>query len=96
MEAKIKNGELVIKLPLDIPRYSAGGKILIIASTHGAKSTTARFRGKDVSISVKAFVHRVPAPKEVTGPTLEEMEAMFRETFGPSEATTSRRTKHHR
>ena len=79
MNAKIKNGELVITLPLEKPRYSSTGKTMIIASTRGVNRTTARFRGKDVSITANAFIYRDLAPKK----TRKEMEALLEATFAP-------------
>lgn len=56
MEAKIRNGNLVITLPLEEPRPSASKKNVLVASSHGAQLTTARINGKIISAVVSAFV----------------------------------------
>lgn len=56
MEAKIRNGNLIITLPLEKARLSASGKNVLIASSHGARLTTARIDGKIISAVVSAFV----------------------------------------
>lgn len=56
MEAKIRNGNLVITLPIEKARPSASGKNVLIASSHGARLTTARIDGKIISAVVSAFV----------------------------------------
>lgn len=56
MEAKIRNGNLIITLPLEEPRPSASGKNLLIASSRGARLTTARIDGKIISAVVSAFI----------------------------------------
>jgi hypothetical protein len=56
MEAKVRNGNLVITLPIEKARPSASGKNVLIASSHGARLTTARMNGKIISAVVSAFV----------------------------------------
>jgi len=56
MESRIEDGKLVIELPLEKPRPSATGKTLLVASTRGVKRSTARFRGKTISIVANAFI----------------------------------------
>jgi hypothetical protein len=46
MQSKIKNGNLVIELPLEKPRPSKTGKTLLIASTRGVKRLEAQQRSK--------------------------------------------------
>ena len=57
MNARIKNGILSIELEVEKPQPSSTGKTLLIASTWGAKRTTALFNGKPVSIVANAFVY---------------------------------------
>jgi hypothetical protein len=58
MEARIEDGKLVIELPLEKPRPSSTGKTLLVATTRGVQRTTARLRGKTISIVVNAFIPR--------------------------------------
>jgi hypothetical protein len=57
MTATIKDGKLIIELPLnDPPTPSATGKTLVVASTHGNLATTAQVKGKPVVIGVNAYI----------------------------------------
>ena len=56
MSTTIKNGKLVIELPLQTPTLSKSGKTHIVASTGGFASTTAEINGKIVKISVNAII----------------------------------------
>jgi len=58
MESRIEDGKLVIELPLEKPRPSSTGKTLLVASTRGVQRTTARVKGKTISIVVNAFIPR--------------------------------------
>jgi len=58
MESRIEDGKLVIELPLEKPRPSSTGKTLLVATTRGVQRTTARVRGKTISIVVNAFIPR--------------------------------------
>jgi len=55
--AKIKNGELVITLPVELTRRSSKGKTIVIATTRGVRLTNARFQGRVVSVAAKAFIY---------------------------------------
>jgi hypothetical protein len=57
MEAKIRNGNLVITLPLEKPRPSSSKKTLIVASSHGVRRSTARMDGEIVCVTANAFVY---------------------------------------
>jgi hypothetical protein len=57
MQSRIKNGNLVIELPIEKPRPSKTGKTLLIASTRGVKRLEARYKGKTVSVVVNAFIY---------------------------------------
>jgi hypothetical protein len=63
MEAAIKRRNLVITLPLEVPRPSGSGKTLVIASSRGTQRSTARYGGKVVCVNVNAFVYPDPSPE---------------------------------
>ena len=54
MKVEIKNGEIIITLPIS-PRPSASGKSLVIASTAGNKASTAQHEGKPVIVGVNCY-----------------------------------------
>lgn len=54
MQAEIKDGQLIIKLPIS-PRASKSGKSKVIASTGGNLPTTLVFEGKPVIVGVNAY-----------------------------------------
>jgi hypothetical protein len=56
MKSRIENENLVIELPLEKPRLSSTGKTLLVASTRGVQRTTAKFKGKTISVVANAFV----------------------------------------
>lgn len=56
MSAEIKNGNLVITLPLQTPTMSKTGKSLIVAGTNGFAVTNARVNNTPVKISVNAII----------------------------------------
>ena len=56
MEARIRNGNLIITLPLEQPRPSSSKKTLIVASSHGVRRSTARIDGEIVCVTANAFV----------------------------------------
>jgi hypothetical protein len=58
MEARIEDGKLVIELLLEKPRPSSTGKTLLVASSRGVQRTTARLKGKTISMVVNAFIDR--------------------------------------
>lgn len=58
MESRIEDGKLVIELPLEKPRPSSTGKTLLVATTRGVQRTTARLKGKTISIVANAFIPR--------------------------------------
>ena len=69
MEAQIENGRLVIELPLEKPRPSSTGKTLLVASTRGVQRTTARLKGKPISVVVNAFIFPDREVQEQRGKT---------------------------
>jgi hypothetical protein len=65
MNATIKNGQLVITIPVNDPMPpSESGKSLLLASTHGAVNLA--IDGKVVAVSVNAYVKN-PAFVKVGG-----------------------------
>lgn len=68
MDAKIRNGKLVIVLQLEQPRQSATGKTLVVASSHGVKKTRSRVDGKIVCVVASAFVYPKAPDKELGTP----------------------------
>ena len=55
--ATIRDGKLVIEIPLSTPRPSTSGKTLLVASTGGFAKTQAKTQdGKVISVSINATV----------------------------------------
>ena len=57
MEAKIRNGNLIVVLPLERPKLSASGKTLVVASSRGVRKTTCRLDGQNLSVIANAFIY---------------------------------------
>lgn len=59
MKAEIKDGNLVITLPVNAnPAPSASGKTLVVASSHGNITTSAIVNGQPVTIGVNAYIRK--------------------------------------
>lgn len=56
MKAEIKDGNLVITIPVSPPRPSKTGKSKIVATTSGFQPSTAEVDGKAVLINLTAIV----------------------------------------
>jgi hypothetical protein len=56
MSVSIKNGKLVIELPLQKPTASKTGKSQIVATTKGFADTSAQVAGKPVRVAVNAII----------------------------------------
>lgn len=56
MTARIENGNLVISIPMGTPAPSKTGKTLVVASTHGNKTTDVKVQGKPVTVGLNAFI----------------------------------------
>jgi hypothetical protein len=57
MTVKVEGKELVIRLPLNedgVP--SKTGKTLVVASSHGNKTTEAEVKGKKITVGVNAYI----------------------------------------
>lgn len=56
MDAKIENGTLVVRIPVQAPSPSKTGKTLIVASSGGNVVTAATVNGKPVTIGLNAYI----------------------------------------
>lgn len=54
---------LVIRIPIQKPTPSAGGKTLVVASTRGNQKTAVQIDGKDLYLGVNAYVDAEPKSK---------------------------------
>ena len=59
MQATIEGNKLVIRLPLNkSPVPSASGKTLVVALSHGNRTTEAIVQGQPVVVGVNAYIQR--------------------------------------
>ena len=58
MKATIKDNVLHLEIPMGTPHASRTGKTTIVASTHGNVKTDAKVNGKQLTVSVNAYVKR--------------------------------------
>ena len=58
MKAEIKDGQLIITIPINDPRPSASGKTLVVATSGGNQATAAVVNGKPVIVGVNAYIQR--------------------------------------
>ncbi len=58
MKAEIKDGNLVITIPLQEPTASASGKTLVVASTHGNVDSGVQVQGHKVMLGLNAYIKR--------------------------------------
>lgn len=58
MTCEVKDGNLVITIPMNKPEPSKSGKTMVVASSHGNVATTAVVDGKPVTIGVNAYIKR--------------------------------------
>lgn len=56
MHAMIKDGNLVVTIPMNQPRPSASGKTLVVATSGGNVVTGAQVNGKAVTIGLNAYI----------------------------------------
>ena len=56
MQVEIKNGDLVITIPMQKPTPSASGKTLVVASSHGNQPTSVQVDGKPVIVGLNAYI----------------------------------------
>jgi len=58
MKVEIKGKELIITVEMQTPTPSASGKSLVIASSHGNQTTTAKIDGKPVIVGLNAYIKK--------------------------------------
>ena len=59
MKAEIINGDLVITIALQVPRASASGKTLVVATTSGnVKLPGVQVDGKEITLGLNAYIKR--------------------------------------
>ena len=57
LEAKIEDGHLVVRVPMQTPKPSATGKTLVVATTGGNQALTTTEDGKAaIYVGVNAYV----------------------------------------
>jgi hypothetical protein len=56
MHAMIKDGNLVVTIPVGSPRASKSGKTLVVATSGGNVVTNALVNGKAVTIGLNAYI----------------------------------------
>jgi len=56
MQVEIKDGNLVITIPMQKPAPSASGKTLVVASSRGNQPTSARVDGKPIVVGLNAYI----------------------------------------
>ncbi len=56
MDVEVKDGKLVITLPLQPPTRSKTGRSLIVATTSGFQRSTAKVEGHEIAVSVNACI----------------------------------------
>ena len=56
MKTEIINNKIIITLDIQTPEISKSGKTLTVATTQGFKKTELKIDGKNVSVSVNAYI----------------------------------------
>jgi len=56
MQVEIKDGNLVITIPMQKPTPSASGKTLVVASSHGNQPTAVQVDGKPIIVGLNAYI----------------------------------------
>jgi len=64
LTVKQKGDVLRIELPLEKPRPSKSKKTMLVASTHGVKTTEVRCEGKRIVVVANAFIYPNKKQKE--------------------------------
>ena len=90
MKAKIRNGNLLISLPLEKPRLSASGKSQLVATSHGVRPTIARLDGKLILVVANAFFY----PESGGEVNVQKRQTKQRRTRREADRTRSARKKH--
>jgi hypothetical protein len=58
MKVEMKDGNLIITMPLEKPTPSASGKTLVVASTYGNQKTGVEVDGKELILGLNAYIKR--------------------------------------
>jgi hypothetical protein len=58
MKVEIQKGELIIRIPVQKPTISKGGKMMQVASSGGFQETTAEVDGSPLFINLYAGIKR--------------------------------------
>ena len=58
MKAEIKDGNLIVTIPLQEPKASTSGKTLVVASTHGNVDSGVQVQGHKVMLGLNAYIKR--------------------------------------
>jgi len=61
-KATIKGESLIIEIETTEPTPSNSGKTLLVATTHGGKVIDSEYKGKEVTLSVNAYISPKPRP----------------------------------
>jgi len=56
MKVEVKDGNLVITIPMQTPTPSSTGKTLVVATSHGNVVTAATVDGKPITVGVNAYI----------------------------------------
>ena len=56
MKVEIKDGQLILTVPMQSPTPSVTGKTLLVATTHGATKTGLLVDGKPLTVNVSAWI----------------------------------------
>ncbi|OAI47275.1 hypothetical protein AYO44_09850 [Planctomycetaceae bacterium SCGC AG-212-F19] len=57
MTARIEGNKLIVEIPLNpAPETRKTGKTLVVASSHGNKTTEAKVQGKNVVVGLNAYI----------------------------------------
>lgn len=80
METRIRNGNLIVVLPLEQPKLSATGKTLVVASSRGVRKTTCRLDGQILCVIANAFLYP-DEQEEGTAPRKKQNQSGSRKDF---------------
>lgn len=59
MKAEIKDGNLIVTIPInDPPTESKSGKTLVVASSRGNLKTEAKIDGKPITVGLNAYIKK--------------------------------------
>lgn len=56
MDAKKRNGELIVSMPLVTPYESSSGKTIVVATSHGRWQSNVKVDGKTVWVVASAYI----------------------------------------